>query len=215
MLPIHTTFGALMILFGLIGGLRGWAKEIIVACSVVVALFFQHVLLNFVPQLGRLFGDLAPQTQFYTRAIVFIVITIFGYASPTVISRIGAKVARERLQDILLGFFIGLLNGFLIVGTVLAFLDMAYFGVPREQQLWQQVVGDDGQPVRDEQGNLVEEFIGYTPDAEGIGGIEPPEPDTTSSNLLAILPPRIVEQSNAALYLAVALSFVFVLIVFI
>lgn len=215
MIPIHTVFGTMMVLFGLIGGLRGWAKEIIVACSVIVALFFQHVLLLPMLPFKNLFDDLAPTTQFYTRAVVFIIITIFGYASPTVIGRIGGKVARERLQDILLGFFIGLLNGFLIVGTLLAFLDMSYFGVPREQQLWQQVMGEDGQPVRDAQGNLVEEFVGYTPDAEGIGGITPPKPETTSSNLLAILPPRMTEQSDAVLYLAVALSFVFVLIVFI
>jgi uncharacterized membrane protein required for colicin V production len=205
MLPIHTVFGALMVLFGLIGGLRGWAKEIIVACSVIVALFFQHVLLTFVKPLADLFYNLAPQTQFYTRTIVFIIITVFGYASPTVISRIGGKVARERLQDILLGFFIGLLNGFLIVGTMLAFLDMSHFGVS----------GDQWKPVEVEVSGETVTEIQYNEGATGIGGIVPPEPGTTSANLLRILPPRIVEQSNAVLYLAVALSFVFVLIVFI
>ncbi len=214
MIPIHTVFGALMILFGLIGGLRGWAKEIIVACSVIVALFFQHVLLTFLPPLRDLFNNLAPNTKFYTRTVVFIIITIFGYASPTVISRIGAKVARERLQDILLGFFIGLLNGFLIIGTVLAFLDMSYFGVPENQRGPQQVVDENGNPVFDQDGNPVMWLV-YFPDAKGIGGIVPPKPDTTSANLLTILPPRVVEQSDAVLYLAVALSFVFVLIVFI
>jgi len=214
MIPIHTVFGALMVLFGLIGGLRGWAKEIIVACSVIVALFFQHVLLTFVPPLRDLFNNLAPQTQFYTRTVVFIIITIFGYASPTVISRIGGKVARERLQDILLGFFIGLLNGFLIVGTLLAFLDMSYFGVPQDQRGEQQAVDERGNPVVDKNGNPVMEVV-YFPGATGVGGIVPPEPKTTSANLLAVLPPRIVQQSDAALYLAVALSFVFVLIVFI
>jgi uncharacterized membrane protein required for colicin V production len=214
MIPIHTVFGTLMILFGLIGGLRGWAKEIIVTCSVIVALFFQHVLLTFVRPLYDLFINLAPNTRFYTRIVVFIIITIFGYASPTVISRIGSKVARERLQDILLGFFIGLLNGFLIVGTVLAFLDMSYFGVPPNQRGVEQVVDEGGNPVLDPGGNPVTRIV-YFPDAKGIGGIVPPEPDTTSANLLAILPPRIVEQSDAVLYLAVALSFVFVLIVFI
>jgi uncharacterized membrane protein required for colicin V production len=214
MIPIHTVFGTLMILFGLVGGLRGWAKEIIVACSVIVALFFQHVLLTFIPPLRDLFNNLAPNTKFYTRTVVFIIITIFGYASPTVISRIGSKVARERLQDILLGFFIGLLNGFLIVGTVLAFLDMSYFGVPPNQRGVEQVVDEAGNPVLDPGGNPVTRLV-YFPDAKGIGGIVPPEPDTTSANLLTILPPRVVEQSDAVLYLAVALSFVFVLIVFI
>jgi len=214
MLPIHTVFGALLVLFGLIGGLRGWAKEVIVACSVIVALFFQHVLLTFVPPVRDLFNNLAPQTKFYTRTIVFIIITIFGYASPTVIGKIGSRVARERLQDILLGFFIGLLNGFLIVGTLLAFLDMSYFGVPEDQRGVQQKVDAAGNPVFDEDGKPVMEVV-YLAGAKGIGGIVPPEPGTTSANLLTILPPRIVEQSDAVLYLAVALSFVFVLIVFI
>jgi uncharacterized membrane protein required for colicin V production len=214
MIPIHTVFGTLMILFGLIGGLRGWAKEIIVACSVIVALFFQHVLLTFIPPLRDLFNNLAPNTKFYTRTVVFIIITIFGYASPTVISRIGGKVARERLQDILLGFFIGLLNGFLIIGTVLAFLDMSYFGVPENQRGEQAVVDENNNPVLDQDGKQVMKLV-YFPDAKGIGGIVPPEPETTSANLLTILPPRVIERSDAVLYLAVALSFVFVLIVFI
>ena len=64
MLPIHTVFLILAVLFGLIGGLRGWAKEIIVVCSVIVALFFQHVLLILDP-LRSLFYNLAPTTQFY------------------------------------------------------------------------------------------------------------------------------------------------------
>ena len=205
MIPIQTFFGSLMILFGLIGGLRGWAKEIIVTSSVIVALFFQHVLLTFIPPLRDLFNNLAPDTRFYARTILFIIITIFGYASPTVIGRIGSKVARERLQDILLGFFIGLLNGFLIVGSVLAFLDMSQFGVPSDQ--WTPVqVEVDGETVTE---------IQYSEGATGIGGIMPPKPDTTSANLMTILPPRIIEQSDAVLYLAVAISFVFVLIVFI
>jgi uncharacterized membrane protein required for colicin V production len=206
MLPIHTVFLVLMVLFGLIGGLRGWAKEIIVVCSVIVALFFQHVLLLPMLPFRDLFYNLAPATQFYTRSVVFVIITIFGYASPTVISRIGAKVARERLQDILLGFFIGLLNGFLIIGTLLAFLDMSHFGVPEGQWSEEQITNEQGEQVT---------VTVYQPGVAGIGGVIPPERDTTSSNLLAILPPRIVEQSEVALYLAVALSFVFVLIVFI
>jgi uncharacterized membrane protein required for colicin V production len=214
MLPIHTVFLILMVLFGLIGGLRGWAKEIIVVCSVIVALFFQHVLLILEP-ISNLFYNLAPTTRFYTRTVVFIIITIFGYASPTVISRIGAKVARERLQDILLGFFIGLLNGFLIIGTLLAFLDMSYFGVPEEQRQMVQKTDEAGQPVYDRHNRPVMVVQSYAPGATGIGGIVPPEKETTSSNLLAILPPRVVEQWDVALYLAVALSFVFVLIVFI
>jgi uncharacterized membrane protein required for colicin V production len=213
MVPLHTVFGALLILFGLIGGLRGWAKELIVAFSVFLALFVQHVLLTFLPPLRALFENLSLESQFYTRSVVFIIITVFGYASPTIVSKIGARVARERLQDILLGFFIGLLNGFLIVGTIVAFLDMAYYGIPEDMRGLRQKMDENNQPVLDDDGNPVQEVV-YFPDATGIGGITPPERDSTSYNLLAFLPPRLIQQSDAILYLAVAAAFVFVIVVF-
>jgi hypothetical protein len=99
---------------------------------------------------------------------------------------LGAKVARERLQDLLLGFFIGLLNGFLVVGTLLSFLGAVGFGVPADQ-----------------------------PQAPGIGGIMPPQPESTSGNLMGFLPPELIKQSHAVLYIAVAAAFVFVIVVFI
>jgi len=186
MIPISTVFGGLLVLFALIGSLRGWAKEIIVAFSVILALFVEHVLLSFVPPISALFQNMPLQTVFYTRAALFIVITVFGYASPTIASQLGAKVARERLQDLLLGFFLGLINGFLIVGTLLSFLSAANYGVPP---------GEAG--------------------VVGIGGIVPPGPDSPSANLVGFLPPELIAQSGAVLYIAVAAAFVFVIVVFI
>jgi uncharacterized membrane protein required for colicin V production len=207
-----TGFISLVILFGVIGSLRGWAKEIIVAFSVILALFVEHVLLTFVPPLKGIFDNISPQGQFYTRTVLFIIITVFGYASPTIIPRLGARVARERLQDILLGFFIGLLNGFLIVGTLLSFLDTAHYGVP--QDMWgEQQKTDNGNPVMRD-GKPVMETV-YLPDATGIGGIVPPEPDSPSANLMAFLPPEWIKESEAILYISVAAAFIFVIIVFI
>ena len=212
MVPIYTGFGGLVILFAVIGSLRGWTKEIIVAFSVILALFVEHVLLTFVPPIGALFANLSSQSQFYTRAVLFIIITIFGYAGPTIVSKLGAKVVRERLQDILLGFFIGLLNGFLIVGTLFSFLDTAHYGVP--QDMWsEREKMDNGNPVMKD-GKPVMETV-YLPDATGIGGIVPPEPDSLSANLMAFLPPELIGESEAILYVSVAVAFIFVIIVFI
>lgn len=186
MVPIYTVFGGLLILFALIGSLRGWAKEVIVTFSVILAMFVEHVLLTFVKPIGAVFWGLAPKSQFYIRAGLFIVIAVFGYASPTIASQLGAKVARERLQDLLLGFFLGLINGFLVVGTLLSFLGGANYGVLPDQ-----------------------------PEVGGIGGIVPPEPGSTSANLLAFLPPELIAKSSAMLYIAVAAAFVFVIVVFI
>jgi uncharacterized membrane protein required for colicin V production len=219
MIPIYTVFICFLFLFAVIGGLRGWAKEIIVVFSVILALFIEHILLTFLPPVKTLFTSMAPQSQFYTRAVLFLVITVFGYASPTIAARFGAKVARERLQDLLLGFFIGLINGFLIVGTLLSFLNAAHYGVAQDRWTTQPRVVIDpatGQPVPalDRNGQPVVDVV-YLPGAKGVGGITPPELDSTSRNLIAFLPPELVARSNVALYIAVAAAFVFVLIVFI
>jgi hypothetical protein len=213
MIPIYTIFGGLTVMFAVIGSLRGWAKESIVSFSVILALFFEHVLLAFGPTKG-LFNGLSLSGQFGVRAIVFLFITISGYAGPTFAARLQPKIARERLQDVLLGFFLGLINGFLIIGTLLSFLNAARYGV--EAGFWNEVpkVDETGQPIMDEEGKQVMETV-YRPGAEGIGGIVPPEPDSPTSNLIGFLPPEMVEKSDLMLYFAVAVSFIFVIVVFI
>ncbi|MBN1179228.1 MAG: CvpA family protein [Anaerolineae bacterium] len=228
MVPIHTMFFLLVGVFVLIGSMRGWAKEILVAVSVILALFVEAVLTTLVPPIQELWMNVHPMTQFWVRAVIFSVLVLFGYASPTLSGRLGSKVARERLQDILLGFFLGLLNGLLVVGTLWFFLDEAHYGVADGQ--WRlepatvQVVDASGQPVFDAEnravmepvydadGNPVMEAV-YADDARGLGEIRPPGRNTTASRILPYLPPRIIK--GAPLYVAVALSFVFVLIVFV
>ncbi len=43
MIPLNTVFWAFVALFGLVGALRGWAKEIMVVASVLLALFVSTV----------------------------------------------------------------------------------------------------------------------------------------------------------------------------
>lgn len=214
MIPIHTIFGILVAIFALIGSLRGWAKEIIVAFSVVLALFVEHVLLTFVPPVAIVLSGLSSQAQFYIRVALFIILTVFGYASPNLVSQLGAKMVRERFQDLLLGFFLGLVNGFLVVGTVLSLLAASNYGVPEEMLGQRPKMDEHNQAVLDENGNPVMEVV-YLPGARGIGGVVPPDSDSTSANLVAFMPPELIAKSNAVLYIAVAAAFVFVIVVFI
>ncbi len=212
MIPFHTVFLILVLIFALIGSLRGWAKEIIVAFSVLLALFLEQVLTTMVPPIRDLWANMPLMSKFWIRVVVFLIIVIFGYASPSLAQRFGAKVARERLQDVLLGFFIGVLNGLLIIGTIWFYLDEARYGVPPEQ-LNDTLVWDESGPVLDPDTGQQMVARGYVPDARGIGGIRPPESDSPATNILPYLPPRLI--AGPPLYLAVGLAFVFVLIVFI
>lgn len=213
MIPMHTVFICFLVLFAVIGSLRGWAKEVIVAFSIILALFIEHVLLNFIGPVRALFNSLPRQSQFSVRTVLLLVITIFGYTGPS-IAKFEAKVARERLEDLLLGFFLGLINGFLIIGTLLSFLNAVHYGVPENAWLEQQKTDAAGNPILDKNGQPVMEIV-YTPGAKGLGGIEPPPPGSPMRSLLPYLPPEVAARSHAVLYIAVAVAFVFVLVVFI
>ena len=211
MIPIHTVFGSLLVLFAMIGGLRGWAKELIATFSVILALFVDHVLIRFVPGIGPLILGMDPDAQFYTRSAIIIGVTIAGYASPTIVSRLGAKVVRERLQDLLLGFVIGAINGFLVIGSMWSLMDRAHYGLVPPQVT--EKLDEQGQVVVDEKTGWP--VMVYDPGAVGIGGIVPPSPESASAEIVPYLPPALIARSEATLYLAVAFAFVFVIIVFI
>jgi len=54
-------------------------------------------------------------------------LTFFGYQTPNLPKISGSRWARERLQDTLLGVFLGILNGYLIVGTLWYYLAQANY----------------------------------------------------------------------------------------
>ena len=125
MIPIQTVCFGLILLFGIIGGLRGWAKELLVSFSVILARFIEMVLIRYVPVISGSLQALETsdaRTWFYVRAILFVLIVSFGYATTIISSMLGTRARKEKLQDTLLGFFLGAINGFLIVGMLWGFL---------------------------------------------------------------------------------------------
>ncbi|MEJ5308185.1 MAG: CvpA family protein [Anaerolineae bacterium] len=125
MVPIQTVFIGLILLFGIIGGLRGWAKELLVSFSVILARFCEMVLVKYVPVINTSLQTLATndaKTWFYVRSILFVVIVSFGYATTIISTHLGSRARKEKLQDTLLGFFLGAINGFLVIGMLWGFL---------------------------------------------------------------------------------------------
>jgi uncharacterized membrane protein required for colicin V production len=176
MIPIQTVFVGLVILFGIIGALRGWAKELLVTFSVILARFIEMVFIEYVPVIDQSLQALRagdPQTWFYVQVLLFIIIVAFGYATTVISQRLGSRARKEKLQDTLLGFFLGGINGFLIVGMMWGFLHIKGYGI------W--------------------------------GILAPTEP--AALGLLEYLP--IGWLTGPTLFIAVAVSFAFVLIVFV
>ncbi len=128
MVPLDTVLWAFVLLFGVMGALRGWSKEMLVLFSVVVALAMRLIFTEYVPFISEFF-DRPPVQQFYLYSGLVILMAIGGYAGPAVSHKLAHASARDTLQDVLLGFIIGTANGFLIMGSLWYFLDGAGYEI--------------------------------------------------------------------------------------
>lgn len=175
MISLIFAFWLLVVFFGLIGVFRGWAKELLVTFSIVLALAFNHLLQTYVPGVKNL--DPTDQTLYWIRVIIVFTLVFFGYQT-VALPRFATKAAREKLQDSLLGFVLGALNGYLVMGAVWYYMAEAQYP---------------------------------------FSYITPPDPNTevgrAALNLLPLLAPHLL--GVPAIYFAVMLAFIFVLVVFI
>jgi uncharacterized membrane protein required for colicin V production len=129
MVSLAFVFWMYVVLFAIIGGMRGWAKEILVTFSVILALTFTTLLSNYIPFVRDVLQKDSKPLFFWLRTITLVLLVFFGYQTPN-IPRFAAKMTREKLQDIILGVFIGALNGYLIAGTIWFYMADAGYPFP-------------------------------------------------------------------------------------
>jgi hypothetical protein len=125
MMSIVYVFWMYVVLFAIIGGMRGWAKELLVSFSVILALTTNHVLRRYIPLVAAL--DANSPSLFWIRSLIVVTLVAFGYQTVISIARLASRAARERLQDTLFGVFMGAINGYLIAGTILFYLHEANY----------------------------------------------------------------------------------------
>jgi hypothetical protein len=130
MVSLIVVFWMYVIFFAIVGAMRGWARELLVSFSVILALFIIAVLEGFVPFVQNTLAAM-PSTLFWLRTGIVLSLVFFGYQTPN-LPRLAAsnRFARERLQDILLGVFLGGLNGYLIAGTIWSYMVKAGYPFP-------------------------------------------------------------------------------------
>jgi uncharacterized membrane protein required for colicin V production len=121
MVSLSFVFWMYVFLFSIIGGMRGWAKELLVTFSVILALTFTTLLTHYVPFIREIVESQDKILYFWLCTSILLVVVFFGYQTPH-IPRFAPKMTREKLQDVLLGFVIGALNGYLIAGTIWFYL---------------------------------------------------------------------------------------------
>jgi uncharacterized membrane protein required for colicin V production len=119
-----STFMIIMIgMFGVIGFLRGWTKELIATAGIVLALFalkqFETILIDPLTQ-----GE--QRSKFYLQAVILIAMAFFAYQTPpSALSRTTRRGQsnREGFQDGILGALVGIWNGYLLFGSLWWYMD--------------------------------------------------------------------------------------------
>jgi uncharacterized membrane protein required for colicin V production len=174
MMTLPLAFWTFVIIFAVIGAMRGWAKELLVSFSVILCLFIFSVLQRYVPPIGE-FISRPTSTGFWIRTFILLMLVFFGYQTPNLPKLQNARFLRDKFSDSFLGFFIGIINGILIVGSIWYFMDQSNYP-----------------------------FKPYI--------TKPPEPIA----LLNYLPTRLfLTAGTSYIYFAIAIAFIFVLVVFI
>jgi len=130
MMTLTAVFWMYVLLFGVIGAFRGWAKELLVIFSILLAIAIDTVLLTYVKSVSILIESSPGITQFSLQAGLLLVLTYFGYQTPNLPAFASGKFAREKLQDLLLGLALGLINGYFIAGSLWYYMDKAGYPLP-------------------------------------------------------------------------------------
>ncbi|WP_420208802.1 CvpA family protein [Candidatus Electronema sp. JC] len=132
MISLSVIFWTFIVLFALIGALRGWSKELLVMFSIILALFIIQVVQSYVPLVSRMLASSDARGQFFLWSLAVCFFAFFGYHAPTVnkLASVKLMTPRDRLQDWLLGGILGACNGYLLVGTILYYLDMTGYPFP-------------------------------------------------------------------------------------
>jgi uncharacterized membrane protein required for colicin V production len=124
MISLIVLFGMFVVLFAVIGAMRGWAKELLVTSAIVLGLFLNAILETYIEPYRTALATEPGSTQFVIRGVLLLLLAFFGYQTPN-LRALQPKVVRERLEEILLGLFMGALNGYLFIGSLWYYLHQA------------------------------------------------------------------------------------------
>ena len=129
MTPIEVFFGALVIMFGLVGLVRGFLRELGVTMVMVFVLFFlglvDPVVSKGMERLLKLLGAeaSADKMALYTCWVLLAAIIIAAFISYQGETLSFAGSNPPGATGIVLGLMLGLVNGYLVAGSLWYFMD--------------------------------------------------------------------------------------------
>ena len=116
-------------LFAVVDMQRGWTRAVIATAGLILSLFainqFGPLLFNMLGYFDQPFDETVWRREIMILAGLHLFVAFFSYAGPTMAGgRLSGRLKiRDNVQDKLLGLLVGSLNGYLVVGTLMSFLE--------------------------------------------------------------------------------------------
>jgi uncharacterized membrane protein required for colicin V production len=129
MIALVMVFLVFLIFFGFIGASRGWAKEVLVIASVILALAVITLLEDLLKLDQMIKNDVV---WYWIRMFILFTLVLFGYQSPKVQRISKATEKRAQIGDWILGFLMGMISGYFVVGTAWYFSNEAGYPLINE-----------------------------------------------------------------------------------
>ena len=141
MIEIVAVFWILVVIFGIIGMMRGWVRELQVTAAAVLAMFIIEQISPWVWSVlvDRTSAELLASDPLGTlrrlvvlKTAIMLICVFFGYQGPILLDmgfggRINANRARETVQEGILGLMVGFLNSYIIIGALWWYLHIAQY----------------------------------------------------------------------------------------
>ncbi|MCD4685409.1 MAG: CvpA family protein [Anaerolineae bacterium] len=108
----------MMLMFGTIGYMRGYTKELVATSGIVLALF---TLKQFETLITDPLTSGAPHSKFWFQAIILGLFAFFSYQTP--VKTFASLPDRKGVQDGVLGGLVGSFNGYLLFGSLWWYMD--------------------------------------------------------------------------------------------
>jgi uncharacterized membrane protein required for colicin V production len=133
MISLVTTLWIMIALFAVVDMQRGWTRAVIATAGLILSLFAINQLIPLLfSTLGYFeqpFDETLWRREILMLSGIHLFIAFFSYAGPTMAGRLTGRLKiRDNVQDKILGLIVGAVNGYLVVGTLLSFLEYRLSG---------------------------------------------------------------------------------------
>lgn len=129
MVQLATFLWGTVLLFALVGFLRGSTREMIALTGIILALFALEQLRGLM--LTPVFASASLSQQFYLYAGILLGVALMAYQTP---EGFGVKSNSQGLQESLLGAAVGGLNAYLLFGSLWYYMDNLHY--PLYDAIW-------------------------------------------------------------------------------